>query len=100
VDHNLRPLPVDGSLAGDFDRGSIMLYRFPALFYRTNPSPCAPSGNGVDLSPGDVTGILRAYPFDEDAAKALTARRTGVVAALSRLGGPARQGVAVPAVSA
>ncbi len=96
VDHNLRPLPADGSLAGEFDRASIMLYRFPALFYRTEPSPCAPTGNGLDLSPGDVAGVLRAYPFDEGAAKALTARRTGVVAALSRLGGgPARPGVPV-----
>ena len=45
VDFNLRT-PSDSSslVSGPFDPSSIMLYRFPELFYRTQPSPCAPSG--------------------------------------------------------
>ena len=83
VDHNLRPRSGAGALLGDFDPASAMLYRFPDLFYRTNPNPCAPIGNGIDLSDGDLAGLLRAYPFDEGDATALNARRTAVVAALS-----------------
>jgi hypothetical protein len=83
VDRNLRPLPGQGTVVGPFDQASVMLYRFPALFYATNPSPCAPTGNGIDLSPGDVAGLARLYPFDPAGVTTHNSRRTGVVGALS-----------------
>lgn len=83
VDHNLRPRTPAGALIGDFDQSSVMLYRFPALYYRTFPNPCTPTGNGIDLSEGDVRAMMLAYPFDEGEAATQNARRTGVVETLS-----------------
>jgi hypothetical protein len=83
VDHNLRPRPADGAIVGDFDRASVMLYRFPDLFYQTVPSPCSPLGAGIELSDGDIAGLRRIYPFDAAAARAETGRRTGAVDVLS-----------------
>jgi hypothetical protein len=77
VDHNLRSLPPSGLTAGAFDQRSIMLYRFPALFYRSNPSPCAPIGNGESLSDGDREGLLHLYPHDNQEANVLRSRRIG-----------------------
>ena len=57
VDHNLRTHEDPNTVAGPFDSASVMLYRFPTLFYRTNPSPCAPTGDGIRLSDGDIRGL-------------------------------------------
>jgi hypothetical protein len=62
VDHNLRTREREGLVAGPFDRGSVMLYRFDALFYRTQPSPCAPTGNGINMSAGDARALRLLYP--------------------------------------
>jgi len=78
VDHNLRPRTGFPALVGTFDQLSVMLYRFPSLFYRTFPNPCAPTGNGINLSAGDIDGLLEAYPFDETRMTDLNVRRTGV----------------------
>ena len=62
VDHNLRPLsaPV---VTGAFDRASVMLYRFPELFYKNGAnSACGPVGDGQSLSDGDIAGLQRLYP--------------------------------------
>jgi hypothetical protein len=68
VDHNLRQHPASsGTTASTFDQASIMLYRFPALFYASASSPCAPSGGGDDLSAGDIAGLQHLYPSDSDA---------------------------------
>lgn len=75
VDHNLRRLPPTGLTVGAFDRASIMLYRFPALFYRTNPSPCAPSGNGESLSARDREGLRHLYPSDDEHVEAVRSLR-------------------------
>jgi hypothetical protein len=83
VDHNLRPRGAAGALLGDFDQASIMLYRFPAPYYRTFPNPCAPTGNGIDLSGGDIEALLRAYPFDTVESSTQNTRRAGVVDVLS-----------------
>jgi hypothetical protein len=82
VDHNLRPRPADGAIVGGFDKASIMMYKFPREFYHEFPNPCSATGNGLDLSPGDIAGLLRIYPFDEREAGALTSRRSGVVEVL------------------
>lgn len=77
VDHNLRSLPPQGLTVSSFDRASVMLYRFPALFYRSNPSPCAPSGDGQSLSPRDREGLRHLYPSEQADAEIIRARRLG-----------------------
>lgn len=62
VDHNLRTTDWPDTVAGMFDPASIMLYRFASFFYRSDPSPCAPSGDGVDLSDADREGLRLLYP--------------------------------------
>lgn len=79
VDHNLRRLPPEGMSTGTFDRASIMLYRFPALFYRSSPSPCAPSGNGQSLSQGDRDGLRHLYPSGDADVEILRSRSLGAV---------------------
>jgi hypothetical protein len=66
VDHNLRTSDDPGAIASVFDRKSVMLYRFPPLFYRVDPSPCAPEGDGEELSEGDVRGLRLLYPQPAD----------------------------------
>jgi hypothetical protein len=80
VDHNLRQLsPSDPVSSGEFDQRSIMLYRFPPLFYRNSPSPCAPLGDGEDLSQGDIDGLVHLYPREEEAAVAAASRQEAVL---------------------
>lgn len=74
VDHNLRPLRGSDIRVGPFDPSSVMLYRFPALFYRRSPSPCAPVGDGINLSQGDKNGLLTLYPHDQEHATAIFER--------------------------
>jgi hypothetical protein len=76
VDSNLRT-PSDTSMlvSGPFDSSSIMLYRFPEFFYRTQPSPCAPSGDGQQLSDGDKRGLQLLYPRGAKQVDAIGERR-------------------------
>lgn len=62
VDHNLRTSDDPTTIAGPFDAASVMLYRFAPFFYLSDPSPCAPTGNGEDLSDGDERGLSVLYP--------------------------------------
>lgn len=68
VDHNLRQASSGSGVTGSFDRESIMLYRFPSLFYISSPNPCAPTGTGENLSAGDIAGLKELYPSDDDSA--------------------------------
>jgi len=71
VDHNLRTVEDPGAVAGPFDAASVMLYRFAPFFYKSSPSPCAPTGAGVDLSDGDKRGLQLLYPTTAEAVNAL-----------------------------
>lgn len=62
VDHNLRTEDDPDVIAGPFDPKSVMLYRFPEFFYKSTPSTCAPSGDGINLSEGDKRGLNVLYP--------------------------------------
>ena len=62
VDHNLRTEESEDTVAGPFDKASVMLYRFDAFFYKSSPSPCAPTTEGVDLSDGDKRALRLIYP--------------------------------------
>lgn len=69
VDFNLRPKQGKELTASAFDRASVMLYRFPSIFYKTSPSPCAPFGDTGSLSDGDRLGLLHLYPLDGGSAQ-------------------------------
>jgi hypothetical protein len=62
VDFNLRTKNDPASIAGPFDRQSVMLYRFPALFYKDPASECTPLGSGLSLSDLDRRGLKLLYP--------------------------------------
>ena len=70
VDHNLRTTNDPELEVGSFDDASVMLYRFPPLFYKSQPSPCAPSGNGQQLSDQDKRGLELLYGKDTPDAPA------------------------------
>jgi hypothetical protein len=74
VDHNLRTVEDPGAAAGPFDAASVMLYRFAPFFYKSNPSPCAPTGNGVDLSEGDKRGLHLLYPAAAEEVEAIASQ--------------------------
>lgn len=87
VDHNLRTISDSRPLtAGPYDPASVMLYRFPALFYRTQPSPCAPSGNGQQLSDGDKRALELLYPERAEAVDAIATRREMLLNAIEGSG--------------
>jgi hypothetical protein len=67
VDFNLRTNVSDDVVVGPFDTDSVMLYAFDSFFYKSDPSPCAPTGNGIDLSDGDRRGLALLYPRTEEA---------------------------------
>jgi hypothetical protein len=79
VDHNLRTVESPDLVAGQFDPASVMLYRFEPFFYKTDPSPCAPTGNGLDLSEEDKHGLRLLYPESVDAQSKLAARASVTV---------------------
>lgn len=74
VDYNLRTREDPSLVVGPFDSDSVMLYRFPALFYRTENSPCAPTGDGLELSSGDIRGLRLLYGDRPDDLAAFEAR--------------------------
>ena len=79
VDRNLRTLHQGDATFGVFDPRSIMLYRFDALFYKSNPSACAPIGDGNALSEGDKEGLRKLYPMPGDAMTKALARRQSML---------------------
>lgn len=98
VDHNLRPATGQGLVSSAFDAESVMLYRFAPLFYKSSPSPCAPSGDGINLSAGDRSGLLKLYPHDpqQRAEVASAAKET-----LTRIGaGQESSGPSLPPMQA
>ncbi|MBM2620560.1 hypothetical protein JIG36_34170 [Actinoplanes sp. LDG1-06] len=83
VDHNLRTSEDPTLVAGPFDNKSIMLYQFAAFFYKSNPSSCAPKGDGINLSEEDVRGLRLLYP---EVADELSARANEALKELMDLG--------------
>ncbi|MFF0560121.1 hypothetical protein ACH4ZU_15215 [Streptomyces sp. NPDC020472] len=82
VDHNLRTVDDPDVVAGPFDTKSVMLYRFPAFFYKSTPSSCAPTGNGQNLSDGDKRGLDLLYPHTVSAMADVQARADAVLQSL------------------
>jgi len=90
VDHNLRKLDRDDVVAGPFDRASIMLYRFPEMFYKVLPSDCAPLGDGVALSDGATRALARLYPRTGPEIADIAARNEAMLLAIKPLAEPLR----------
>lgn len=84
VDHNLRTHEDPNTVAGPFDSASVMLYRFPTLFYRTNPSPCAPTGDGIRLSDGDIRGLRLLYGERPEDIESFATRTRDLATAIER----------------
>ncbi|WP_329278988.1 hypothetical protein [Streptomyces sp. NBC_00691] len=82
VDHNLRTVDAPDLVAGPFDTQSVMLYRFPAFFYKSTPSSCAPTGDGQNLSAGDKRGLDLLYPHTVDGLAGRQARADAVLESL------------------
>jgi hypothetical protein len=102
VDHNLRSQIDDPNVvAGPFDAASVMLYRFPPLFYKKVPSGCAPTGDGTDLSDGDRRGLRLLYPQSAADLEAVSAAQQTLAAALEKRAEAARnrsrEGLETPA---
>jgi hypothetical protein len=104
VDHNLRAEERPGLVPGPFDRESVMLYRFPEMFYKNPPSPCAPVGEGETLSAGDRAGLQHLYPGAGNESAAVVEKQRAMLAAmgggesadrgLESVGSPASQHIA------
>ncbi len=90
VDHNLRMVESPDTIAGPFDSASIMLYAFEPFFYKTTPSACAPTGNGIDLSDGDRRGLRLLYPGTAAGVSEFTTRAEEV---LDRIGAGSESGL-------
>lgn len=84
VDHNLKTEDEPDTVSGPWDPASIMLYRFGSLFYKSDPSPCSPTTEGIELSDGDKRALQLLYP---EAAADLSAVVEKAKAAAAELGG-------------
>jgi hypothetical protein len=82
VDHNLKTEEDPRLVVGPFDRASVMLYRFPDLFYKTVPNSCAPSGDGQSLSEGDRRGLQLLYPGLAAEVEAAVERQRAILSAM------------------
>jgi hypothetical protein len=82
VDHNLRTEEGEDTVAGPFDRASVMLYRFDSFFYKTDPSPCTPTTEGIELSEGDKRGLRLLYPHTAEELEGMAARAESALAVL------------------
>lgn len=82
VDHNLRTRDTPDTVASSFDAASVMLYRFEPFFYRSVPSSCAPTTDGIDLSPGDTEGLRLLYPDVSEALDDIVKRGEAALAEL------------------
>jgi hypothetical protein len=82
VDHNLSTEEGPDTVAGPFDRASVMLYRFASFFYKTSPSPCAPTTEGIDLSDGDTRGLQLLYPHTANELESVVGRAGTALAEL------------------
>src|ERR1043165_8720550 len=75
VNFNLRTKDDPDDVAGPFDRLSVMLYRFPALYYKDANSTCLPASEGTSLSDGDRRGLRLLYPYTARELEAIAERR-------------------------
>jgi len=90
VDHNLRRREDNDVIVGPFDRASIMLYRFPEMFYQVLPNDCAPLGDGITLSDGDKRGLTLLYPKMSPEVAGIATGNEAMLQAIKPLAEPLR----------
>ncbi len=93
IDFNLKTVENPATVAGPFDRQSVMLYRFPALFYKDPNSECLPSGDGLSLSDGDRRGLRLLYPHTAMELEVIAARRREALTAVENSASPELEGL-------
>ena len=64
---------------------------FISFFYKSDPSRCAPTGNGVDLSDGDKRGLSLLYPHDAEGLSLLHSHAAVLQGALQAATEPVRE---------
>lgn len=62
IDHNLRPKTKADGEASEFNKKSIMLYAFPANFYKTGVNAKCYTSDNNSLSSVDKEGVQKYYP--------------------------------------
>jgi hypothetical protein len=93
VAHNLLTEERPDLVAGPFDRESVMLYRFPSLFYRNQNSICTPAGDGQCLSEGDKRGLRLLYPETTADRQRMRDTQTRAIEALQKAAPAAAYGL-------
>ncbi len=84
VDYNLKTTDNPDAVAGPFDRHSVMLYRFPSLYYKDANSACLPDGEGLSLSDGDRRGLRLLYPGTAPELTAIEERRRALLGTVEK----------------
>jgi hypothetical protein len=94
VDFNMGALHEQGLIATKFDPQSIMLYTFPAWYYKTGEKATCYHAQNVNLSDGDKAIVAQLYPKDPKARAAMVDQiRAHHVAQIEASGQGAKSGV-------
>jgi hypothetical protein len=85
IDFNLRTEEAPNAVAGPFEKESVMLYRFPALFYKDPNNGCVPAADGgISLSEGDRRGLKLLYPRTAPELEAMAERTRRALTAVEK----------------
>ncbi|MCK1325415.1 hypothetical protein IVA94_32035 [Bradyrhizobium sp. 156] len=94
IDFNLRTAEFPNAVAGPFEKESVMLYRFDALFYKDPNNGCVPAaGGGISLSEGDRRGLRLLYPHTAQELAQIEARARNALNAVEAAASPALEGL-------
>jgi hypothetical protein len=94
IDRNLRTVENPNAVAGPFEKESVMLYRFSALFYKDPNNGCVPAADGgVSLSEGDRRGLRLLYPRTAQELAVIEARARSALNAVEASASLALEGL-------
>ena len=102
VDFNMRQLSGPDVVATEFDRNSVMLYQFPANFYKSGTKAnCYIDKPTADISGGDMNEIAGLYPLEEsERIKQFETTKAAFVALWNKSGGDVTRGITTDPVKA
>jgi hypothetical protein len=95
IDFNMRKLSGPDVVASEFNKSSIMLYQFPAEFYKKGAKAgCYVAKPSADISQGDFGEIAGLYPMEEsERVKRFEATKGAFMALWNKSGDEASRGV-------
>lgn len=94
IDFNLRTQESPNVVAGPFEKESVMLYRFPALFYKDANNGCVPAmDGGISLSEGDKRGLRLLYPRTAQEVAVIETRTRSALEAVEASASSALEGL-------